>query len=81
MYPAYREVTMRLEMLAKDLSSGRTGCPSVYIAEDGSAVVQGDEIVDEGTRANLVNLLPGETAVRIKPAVLEAAVRAYLERA
>lgn len=71
---------MRLEMLAKDGDSGRSGCPSVYIAEDGSAVVQGDEIVDSATRANLANLLPGETAVRIKPQVLEAAVAAYLKR-
>jgi hypothetical protein len=41
--------------------------------------VQADE-VDEDTRANLVNLLPGETAVRISPKVLEAAVAAYLQR-
>ncbi len=31
---------VRLEMLAKDENSGRTGCPSVYIDENGWAVIQ-----------------------------------------
>jgi hypothetical protein len=70
---------MRVTMLAKDEESGRQGCPSVYIAEDGSAVVQGPE-VDSGTLGNLSHVLPGETAVHIKPAVLKAAVAAYLAR-
>jgi hypothetical protein len=74
------EVTMRLEMLAKDETSGFGGCPSVYLGADGSAVVQGNEIVDSDTRGELANLLPGETAVRIAPAVLQAAVTAYLQR-
>jgi hypothetical protein len=67
---------MGLTMLAKDTNSGRTGCPSVYIDEDGWAVVQGPE-VDAATRSSLVNLLPGETGVRISPHVLAAAMAAY----
>lgn len=64
---------MELRMLAKDESSGRSGCPSVYIDEDGWAVVQGPE-VEAATRDALVNLLPGETGVRIRPSVLLAAM-------
>jgi hypothetical protein len=70
---------VRLEMLAKDEDSGRTGCPSVYIDEDGWAVVQGPE-VEGDTMSSLVNLLPGETGVRIAPKVLAAAVAAYQQR-
>jgi hypothetical protein len=32
---------MKLKLLAKDTDSGKAGCPSVYLAEDGSLVVQG----------------------------------------
>lgn len=71
---------MQVTMLAKDEDSDKGGCPSVYLGQDGSAVVQGPE-VDAGTLGNLANLLPGETAVHIKPSVLRAAVAAYLERA
>lgn len=70
---------MRLEMLAKDTGSGDTGCPSVYIDEAGGLVVQG-ESVDAATVANLVNLLPGEAAVRITPTVVAAAMRRYADR-
>lgn len=70
---------MALVMLAKDESSGRSGCPSVYIDDTGAAVVQAPE-VDPATRADLINLLPGETAVRIRPEVLAAAVAAYRRR-
>ncbi|ANY08063.1 hypothetical protein [Pseudonocardia sp. HH130630-07] len=64
---------MNLRLLAKDENSGRAGCPSVYIDDDGWAVVQGPE-VETRTREALVNLLPGETGVRIAPSVLAAAV-------
>ena len=70
---------MRVTMLAKDGDSEVDACPSVYLAEDGSAVVQGPE-VGADTLGNLAHLLPGETAVHIKPGVLRAAVAAYLER-
>lgn len=70
---------MRLSMLVKDGDSGRDGCPSVYLDEDGWAVVQGPE-VDGTTRSSLVNLLPGDTGVRISPQVLAAAVAAHQRR-
>ena len=67
---------MRLERLAKDGDSGNFGCPTVYLAEDGSLVVQGD-LVDADTYANLEHVLPGEHAVRIKPAVVAEALRRF----
>jgi hypothetical protein len=66
-------------MLAKDGSSGDDGCPSVYLAEDGGLVVQGD-MLDADTYGNLKNLLPGEGAVRISPAVVAEAMRLYTSR-
>jgi hypothetical protein len=64
------EATMgQLRMLAKDQSSGEQGCPSVY-EDNGEFVVQGPE---HGL-AGLANVLPGETAVRISPDVVRAAL-------
>jgi hypothetical protein len=64
---------MKLTLLAKDHESGREGCPSAYLAEDGSLVVQGD-LLDSATQANLLNVLPGEGAVRIKPEIVREAL-------
>jgi hypothetical protein len=64
---------MKLTLLAKDNASGREGCPSVYFGEDGSLVVQGD-LLDSATEANLLNVLPGEGAVRIKPEIVREAL-------
>jgi hypothetical protein len=64
---------MKLTLLAKDNSSGREGCPSVYFAEDGALVVQGD-LLDSATEANLLNVLPGEGAVRIQPEIVREAL-------
>jgi len=63
------EVGMKLTMLAKDADSGNGGCPSVYVREDGMAVVQAPE-VDAETFSNLQNALPGEKAVYIDPDVI-----------
>jgi hypothetical protein len=57
-------------MLAKDGDSGHTNCPSVYL--------DGDELVVQGAAADLAelaNVLPGETAARIKISVVRAALR------
>lgn len=70
---------MRLIKLAKDSGSGHNGCPSVYVAESGEMVVQGD-LVDADTLGNLENMLPGEGAVRIKPQVIVDAVEQYRKR-
>jgi hypothetical protein len=69
---------VRLEMLAKDEDSGRTGCPSVYIDENGWAVIQGPEIEAAGPDVSTVP--PGGTRIRISPKVLAAAVEALKER-
>lgn len=70
---------MKLTMLAKDWLSGRTGCPAIYLAEDGRAVVQA-QLVDSDTMGNLENLLPGETAVVIAADVIERAAAELLAR-
>ena len=62
---------MKLTLLAKDEESGKAGCPSVYLAEDGSLVVQG-LLLDSTTEGNLANVLPGEGAVRIDPKIVRA---------
>jgi hypothetical protein len=67
---------MHLRKLAKDGSSGMNGCPTVYApeADPGILVIQADQ-VDDATLSSLENLLQGETAVRIKRAVVEEALR------
>jgi hypothetical protein len=70
---------VRLEMLAKDEDSGRSGCPSVYIDENGWAVIQGPEI-EPTTRPGLATPLSGETRIRISPKVLVAAAEALNKR-
>lgn len=69
---------MQLEILFKDPTSGN-GCPTVYLAESGEFVVQGQE-VDDATRAELVSIVPGETAVRMAPEVLLSAALRYVDR-
>lgn len=64
---------MKLTLLAKDTGSGLDGCPSVYAAEDGSLVVQGD-LLDSATEGNLLHVLPGEGAVRIRPEIVREAL-------
>lgn len=69
---------MWLQKLAKDNTSGETGCPAAYLAESGEFVVQGP-LVDDDTMSRLENRLPGETAVRIDPQVIVDAARRYTE--
>ncbi|MGH3427410.1 MAG: hypothetical protein ACRDQZ_07545 [Mycobacteriales bacterium] len=64
---------MKLTLLAKDVESGKAGCPSVYLAEDGSLVVQG-VLLDSATEGNLANVLPGEGAVHIDPEIVRTAL-------
>lgn len=70
---------MRLELLAKDKDSGPMGCHAAYLDAGGWFTVQGDE-VDEDTRRQLENVLPGERAVRVKTRVLLDAVDNYRTR-
>lgn len=64
-----------MKPIAKDTSSGNDGCPSVYIEGD-EFVVQGPE-VDAAYLADLENVLPGETAVRIDIDVVREALARY----
>jgi hypothetical protein len=68
-----------MELLSKDPSSGRNGCPSVHLDDGGNLVVLAPE-VEPGTLARLENVLPGEKAVRIRPDVVVAAVERYQAR-
>lgn len=70
---------MDLELLAKDPSSGGKGCPSVYLSDTGEFVVQGAGLAPDDW-AKVQNPLPGETAVRISPEVVIAAVERHLQR-
>jgi hypothetical protein len=67
---------MKLTMLYKDQGSGGNGCPSVYLTDSGDFVVQG-LVLDGSTSAELENVLPGETAVRISPEVIMGAIERY----
>ncbi|MGA5703684.1 hypothetical protein [Peterkaempfera bronchialis] len=68
---------MKLAKLFKDTNSGGTGCPTVYLAESGEFVVQGHSL-DASTTAELENVLPGESAVRISADIVLGAVERYL---
>lgn len=66
---------MKLTLLAKDPDSGFEGCKSVYLAENGKLVIQAD-LINEATKANLLNFLPGEGAVEIDVGIVRAALAA-----
>lgn len=70
---------MKLTKLCKDTASGSDGCPTVYVADDGSVVVQGDELAPTD-RDLLENRLPGETGVAIRPELLLQAADLYRAR-
>lgn len=62
---------MDLTLIAKDGESGKNGCPSFYDITDApeDCVIQGP-LLDPSTAANLLDVLPGEGAVRIRKQVL-----------
>ena len=68
-----------MELLAKDPASGRNGCPSVHLDDNGDLVVLAPE-VEPSTVALMENVLPGEKAVRIRPEVMLAAMERYRAR-
>jgi hypothetical protein len=71
--------TMALRRLAKDATSGNGGCPAVYTddADLASMVAQGHP-ADAATAAELIEVSPGETAVRVPAETVIRAARAYL---
>ena len=63
-------------MLAKDWdTSGENGCPSVWL-QDGAFLCLGPEVTSR-TLTDLGNVQPGETAVRLRPDVVRAALARY----
>jgi hypothetical protein len=66
---------MRLQMLAKDATSGEKNCPSVHDDLDGTEFVLVGPTVDS---SRVDNVLPGEGVVRIKREVVIEAVKRYL---
>jgi hypothetical protein len=54
-----------LYLLTKWLSSGSSGCPSVYTTDDPEMLVIQGHVLDADTRARLINPLDGEDAVAI----------------
>lgn len=63
---------MKLEMLAKDMTSGDQGCDSCYLGDDLRAYVQAGE-ASPAAYAAAKNLLPGERMVGLDPQVILAA--------
>jgi hypothetical protein len=70
---------VKLRKLAKDPKSNTGECPAVYVAQDDPTVmvVQGQRL-DPETTAELHDILPDETAVRISADTLLLAVEKYL---
>lgn len=64
---------MKLTLLAKDVQSGKNGCPAVYLDEEGMLVIQGSAL-DPATWANVLSVLAGEGAVRIKTEIVRDAL-------
>ena len=56
---------MHLQLLAKWVFSGSSGCPSVYATEDPDMLVIQGNLLDEDARSQLLNGLDGEDAVVI----------------
>lgn len=67
---------MQLRKLCKDPESNPGGCQSVYLAENGMFAVQGLKM-DADTAANMVDVLPEEAGVLIKPEIILEAARLY----
>jgi hypothetical protein len=69
-------IEMKVTKLFKDDASGGNGCPTVYLGETGELVIQGSQL-DAETFAELENVLPGESAVRIAPGIIIGAIQRY----
>lgn len=56
---------MKLTRIAKNVTSGNGGCPSVYSTDDPETLVIQGNVLDEETRTNLQQVLVDEDAVAI----------------
>lgn len=71
---------MNLELIAKWVVSGSSGCPSVYATDDPDILVVQGTTLDAETRANLHQVLDGEDAVAIPKETILRAARLIEER-
>lgn len=71
---------MKLTLLYTDPASAGRDCPTVYLADNGQLVVQGD-LVGGATVGELANVRDGEGAVMISPEVIIGALERYRAQA
>lgn len=71
---------MKLTLLYTDPNSAGRDCPTVYLAENGQLVIQGD-LIDGATAGELVNVRDGEGAVMISPEIIIGAMKRYTAQA
>lgn len=71
---------MELELIAKWILSGGSGCPSVYATDDPNTLVIQGNALDDATRGNLANVLDGEDAVTIPTETILRAAKLIQER-
>jgi hypothetical protein len=67
---------VKLTLLYTDPGSAGRSCPTVYLAENGQLVIQGD-LVDDATAGELANVRDGEGAVVISPEIIIGAMQRY----
>ena len=63
-----------MKFTAKYAASGNGGCPTVYLTDRGTAVVQGQGLTDQA-QAALDDVLTGELAVEVPIDLLKNAVQ------
>ncbi len=71
---------MGLTLLVKWDGSGSTGCPSVYTTDDPDVLVVQGNVINSGTRTELLNHLDGEDAVSIPTETILRAADMIRER-
>lgn len=71
---------MTLELIAKWIYSGGSGCPSVYATEDPDILVIQGDVIDTETRGHLADVLEGEDAVAIPTETILRAAKLIRER-
>jgi hypothetical protein len=69
---------MNLRRLAKDASSGKHGCPAVYVDDDNPKMMGFQGKRTRRGRQQMVQFLPGETAGLVPAETVIRAARAYL---
>jgi hypothetical protein len=76
--PTGREPTMNLRRLAKDASSGKHGCPSVYVDDDNPTDMWFQGRRGRGVWRQMIQRRRGEVAGRVPAETVIRAARAYL---